>query len=118
MVRDQLWLVPYNQNEMSNLSLPSTLSFPLRDIDTNDEYILIQDNANVLWSFKNITQKNIEIKRALKDKVKTYKVWEDKVIVYAENNELLQVSLKSFESVPVKPGLCISVEQIACGKEH
>ena len=47
--RDQLWLIPYNQNEMSSLSIPSKLEFPIIDIDTNNESILVLDNDQNLW---------------------------------------------------------------------
>lgn len=38
-IRDQIWIVPYQQSEMVNLSLPSTLGFPLRHVDCNNEYL-------------------------------------------------------------------------------
>jgi len=51
-IRDQLWIVPYKQSEMINLSIPSTLSFPLRKVDCNNEYIVILDNLHNLWALK------------------------------------------------------------------
>jgi hypothetical protein len=117
-VRDQIWLIPYNQSEMSNLAIPSTLSFPIRAVDTNDDYILVLDNSQILWAFKDILSQDIQIKKVVQEKVKNFKVWGDKVIVYIENNELLQIPLKSLDPSPVKPGLCISVEQISCGLDH
>lgn len=72
-VRDQLWLIPYNQIEMSNLSFPSTLSFPIRGIDTNNEHILVLDNSQTLWSFQNILGQDIEIKKVIEEKVKSFR---------------------------------------------
>lgn len=115
-IRDQLWIVPYNQSEMTNLSIPATVSFPVREIDTNNEHILVLDNSHTLWCFKNFNNKDIELKKAVKDKVKYFKCWNEKVLVYQENNELMQVELSTLEIAPIKPGLCISVKQIACGK--
>ncbi|CAI2379821.1 unnamed protein product [Moneuplotes crassus] len=103
---------------MSNLSIPSTLSFPLIDVDTNDENILILDHSQTLWDFKDIISSEIQIKKVIDQKVRNFKCWGDKVIIYIENNELLQVSLDTFECSPIKPGFCISVNQIACGQDH
>lgn len=73
VVRDQLWLIPYKQHEMVNLSIPSTISFPVRSMDNNNENILVLDNSATLWSFRNISQGDIEIKRATKTKIKQFK---------------------------------------------
>lgn len=116
--RDQLWFIPYNYKDMSSLSIPSKLSFPLIDVDTNDENILILDHTQTLWDFKNVLSSEIEIKKVVDEKVRNFKWWGDRVIIYIENNELLQVSLDTFEASPIKLGLCISVSQIAWGKDH
>lgn len=51
-IRDQIWIVPYRQNDMMNLSLPSTLGFPIKGVDCNNEYIVVLDNSNNLWALK------------------------------------------------------------------
>jgi len=66
----------------------------------------------------NISDQDIEMRKVVSDKVKYFRCWGSKVIIYTENNELIQVSLENFHPSPVKKGLCISVLQIACGKEH
>jgi len=98
---------------MSSLSIPSNLAFPIIDIDSNNDCILILDHSQNLWSFKNILERDIEIRKVVKEKVKNFKCWGSEVIIYIENNELLTVCLDSYKPSPVKPGLCISVSQIA-----
>jgi hypothetical protein len=63
------------------------------------------DSASTLWTFENITDKKIKISQTTNNKVKHFKLWGTDAVVYTENNELLQVSLLTFESNPVKPGL-------------
>jgi hypothetical protein len=118
--RDQIWIVPYKQSEMVNLIIPSTLGFPLRDVDCNSEFIVVLDNGYNLWALKNIDTSDITIRRVLKAKVKTFRVWGNTVIIYKENNELVKVNLSGDSVIPkpLKQGLSISVEQIACGKNH
>lgn len=103
---------------MTSLTIPNTLSFPIKQVDADDEYILVLDNSNTLWTFKNITSPSIQIKRALKAKVKSFKIFNSKILAYIDTNELLQIPLNTLTPSPVKPGLWISVEQIACGKDH
>ncbi len=116
--RDQLWIIPYNYHDMSSLSIPSKLSFPVIDIDTNNDSILVLDHSQNLWAFRNILSQEIEIKKVVDEKVRNFRCWGSKVIIYIENNELLQVSLETFKLSPIKPGFSISVSQIACGMEH
>jgi alpha-tubulin suppressor-like RCC1 family protein len=99
-------------------SIPPTLVFPIKEIDTNDDQVVMLDNSGTLWIFSDISGEEISINKAVTHKVKQFKCWGDHVLVYAENNELLQFSFSTFDSYPVKPGLCISVEQIACGRDH
>lgn len=119
-IRDQIWIVPYDMNDMISLSIPSTLSFPINKVDNNGQYIVLLDNSSTLWALKNIDSNDIEIRRVTKNKVKNYKVYNDQVIIYQENNEVGYVSLTGEPKVPkpLKQGLSISVEQIACGKAH
>jgi hypothetical protein len=127
-IKDQIWIIPYNQEDTCNLSVinndivmfkwednvksqffqtsvPSSFAFPVIEVDTTEEYVLMLDSASTLWTFENITDKKIKISQTTNNKVKHFKLWGTDAVVYTENNELLQVSLLTFESNPVKPGL-------------
>lgn len=116
-IRDQIWLIPYNQSDTSSLSIPSALSFPLRKLDTNNKIIMTIDNTFNLWRIKDINGET-EITKMMKSNIKTFKCWGSKAIIYQENNELMQIDTDSLLVSPVKPGLWISVEQISWGKQH
>lgn len=103
-IRDQIWLIPYNQSDTSSLSIPSALSFPLRKLDTNNKIIMTIDNTFNLWRIKDINGET-EITKMMKSKIKTFKCWGSKAIIYQENNELMQIDTDSLLVSPVKPGL-------------